>query len=271
MIYDTFLYNGEKHILNLRVHELYDVVDKFVVFESDTTFQGNPKPFFLNMDKDIPQKFHNKIQHIRYTPDVVKSNPWSNEEMQRNAIGKSLTNLYHNDIILLSDVDEIPDQTELQTIIQRGVNKPYTFYHNFYYFNVNVRSKRKWTGTHVFNYGNGELFNQGFNNIRQMGFHQKCFTPVNDTKNYSSGGWHFSNFGDADFIINKVESWSHTEVNKPEFKNKEYLQKCIKNGIDPFKSPDLFLEHIKETYLPKHVGVLPEEMRNEIDVTNTDH
>lgn len=257
MIYDCFLYNGEKDILNLRLHELNTVIDKFIILESNITFQGNKKERYFDNQTQLFKDFLNKIIYIPYTEENINKDPWINEANQRNALSIPLTNLNHNDIIMISDVDEIPDPENLTD----SFNGIYSFYHNFYYFNVNVRSKYKWIGTHLFNYGSGDFLKKGFNEIRRLGHHEKQFTPINNTNNFKSGGWHFSNFGDTNFMINKIESFSHTEVNIPKYKDKILMQKCIDEGKDPFNSLGLDLEHIIETYLPKNINLLPESMR----------
>lgn len=262
MTYDLFLYNGEKDILNLRLHELNDCVDNFVILESDTTFQGNKKQRFFINQEDMFKNFLHKITYIPYTEKNINIDPWVNECNQRNALSLGLTNATPNDIVMISDVDEIPDSDEIKTIAStKSISHVYSFYHNFYYYNVNVRSKHKWVGTTLFNYGNGDFLKKGFNEIRRLSHHEKIFIPSNKIDDFNSGGWHFSNFGDADFMINKLESWSHTESNKPHFKNKETLTKCINEGIDQFNSPGLDLTHITETYLPKHINILPKELR----------
>lgn len=261
-VYDLFLYNGEKDILNLRLHELNSVVDKFVILESNTTFQGNKKERYFTKDQEFFKDFVDKIIFIPYTQDRIYSDPWINERIQRDALSIPLTNLSSNDIIMISDCDEIPDVKELQRIVSnKNPSDIYSFHHNFYYFNVNVRSKHKWIGTTLFNYNNGDFLKKRLNEIRRLSHHEKIFIPSNDINNFDSGGWHFSNFGDVDFMINKLESWSHTESNKPHFKNRETLTKCIKEGIDPFNSPGLDLLHITETYLPKYIDMLPKELR----------
>lgn len=250
MTFDCFLYNGEEHILNLRLHELDSVVDRFVILESDHTFQGTKKDRVFREENYT--KFLDKITYIPYRPGVIWGDPWENERNQRNALVDGLpTYLAPHDIIMLSDVDEIPDVDLVQkTKDTKAYTGAFTFHQNFYYFNTHTRAKdRKWAGTVLFWYGDGEFLKQGFHEIRQQ-----VYSPIH-------GGWHFSKFGDADYMIKKLESWSHTESNQPEFKDKEFLTNCIQKGIDPFNSPDLFLEQVEETYLPKYIGLLPKEFR----------
>jgi beta-1,4-mannosyl-glycoprotein beta-1,4-N-acetylglucosaminyltransferase len=67
-----------------------------------------------------------------------------------------------------------------------------------------------------------------------------------------NGGWHFSFFGEQDKIINKIESFAHTEYDKNEYKSYENILSRIQNGIDPFDRFPLKYYEIDQTY-PKWV------------------
>ena len=63
-VYDCFNFFNELDILDIRLHELNDVVDKFVLIESVETFTGKSKPLFYNDNKERFKKFEDKIIHI---------------------------------------------------------------------------------------------------------------------------------------------------------------------------------------------------------------
>ena len=72
-----------------------------------------------------------------------------------------------------------------------------------------------------------------------------------------NGGWHFSYFGDADFIKNKINNFSHQEYNSNEFTNKEHIEEVIKNGKDLFKREKdnityTIVKPDENPYLPKN-------------------
>jgi len=142
-IYDTFLFFNELEILNLRMNILNDVVDYFVVVESTITFSSKPKKLLFQENKDLFNEFKDKIIHIVVddTPtnflvinyiedcitdyDILKNKilkyvdespnwprdqfQWGIETYQRESIIKGLTGCNDNDIIIVSDVDEIPN------------------------------------------------------------------------------------------------------------------------------------------------------------------
>jgi beta-1,4-mannosyl-glycoprotein beta-1,4-N-acetylglucosaminyltransferase len=254
-IFDCFLYNGEDKMLNFRLHELNEFVDKFVIVEGAFTFKGDPKPLKFDISKfnEFADKIIYKSCHT--TPH---SNAWSNETNQRNFLKEGFRNLEitTRDTILLSDVDEIPDLTFLKNIKDNGFVGVATSFHNFYYYNIECRKKGKWPGTVIINAG---LFQEklkfNFDVLRNA---RHSFPLIGKHEDYTSGGWHFSYFGDVDYIINKIQSFSHQEYNNEKYTNSEKIKELIKNKKDLFFREDSSEEFddVVETYLPKHIDLL---------------
>src|SRR6266446_2702387 len=121
MIYDCFTFFNELELLEIRLNELDNVVDKFVLVEGTVTFTNQPKELFFKDNSHLFKKFLPKIIHIivNDSPNVF-ANPWLIEEYQFNSILKGLTKAKKNDTILLSCVDEIPNAD----VILRYKNKP---------------------------------------------------------------------------------------------------------------------------------------------------
>ena len=116
-IYDCFQFFDEEHILDLRLNILNEFVDFFVFVESTTDHQGKPKK--LNFDSKKFKKFNKKIVYIIVddTAEAIKKPHVGGESLveqhQRNSIMRGLKKCHDNDLIILSDVDEIPDLTKL--------------------------------------------------------------------------------------------------------------------------------------------------------------
>jgi len=254
-IYDCFLYNGEDKMLNFRLHELNSYVDKFFIVEGAYTFKGDAKPLKFNIDnyKQFADKIVYKSCHIAPLSDA-----WSNETNQRNYINECFKEIEvtRHDVVLLSDVDEIPDLNFLKQIKEEGFYGIKTSLHNFYYYNIASRKKGKWPGT-VF--ANVELFQQQLNfNFDQLRNARHSFSLVGKHDDYNSGGWHFSYFGDVNYIINKIKSFSHQEYNNEKYTNPEVIKELIKNKKDLFfreESSEEF-DSIVETYLPTYINLL---------------
>ena len=152
MIYDCFLYYDEDMLLELRLNTLYEHVDKFVIVESLYTFTGKRREK-LNFDIEKFAPFRDKIiyvvndavpkiySHSFYSnSSLVKageSDPWENETIARNAIMHGLTGAQDSDIIMVSDVDEIPRPEALRQF--SAAHLCTTLYQNFYNFKFNVQ------------------------------------------------------------------------------------------------------------------------------------
>ena len=116
-IFDCFQYFNEDHIADLRFNILNKFVDKFVIVESTVNHQGESKK--LHFDINRYKKFKNKINYIVVddTPEKIKKTHVGGESLveqhQRNSIMRGLKDADDNDLIILSDVDEIPDLNKL--------------------------------------------------------------------------------------------------------------------------------------------------------------
>jgi beta-1,4-mannosyl-glycoprotein beta-1,4-N-acetylglucosaminyltransferase len=167
MIYDCFTFFNELLLLEVRLNTLNSVVDKFVLVESPYTHSGNNKPLYFEQAKDRPEfaKFKNKIIHIiveniplrnhwrnENRQELLKCEPrqpinakpatgiWQNENHQRRCIKRGLTNLQPDDIVLVSDLDEIPNP-DIFPIIQTK-QKPCILKQKDYYYYLNCRGRR---------------------------------------------------------------------------------------------------------------------------------
>ena len=117
-IYDCFPFFNELELLELRLASLYDVVDRFVIVEADKTHANVPKPFNFYEHIHDYEKYLPKINYIMDTSVVEYkgAGDWSIENNQRNNIAKGLTDAEPDDLIIIGDVDEIPDPALIKTI-----------------------------------------------------------------------------------------------------------------------------------------------------------
>ena len=116
-IYDCFQYFNEEHIAELRFNILNEKVDYFVIVESTVNHQGQPKKLSFNINNY--KKFKDKIKYIIVddTPEKIKKSHEGGESLveqhQRNSLMRVINDAHDNDLIILSDVDEIPDLSKL--------------------------------------------------------------------------------------------------------------------------------------------------------------
>lgn len=217
-VYDGFLFYNELDILELRLNELNDVVDRFILVESNTTFTGMPKPYYYEENKERFKQFEHKIIHIKVDDSPVTDSPWDAEKYQRNAIYRGLNNCLPDDIILISDVDEIPNLNAIKnynpangvTILQQKTC--------FYYFNC--VSNFLWWNAKI----------GSWRDIQKETAHM--VRTNNNRPVISEGGWHFTGTGGINQLLGKLNAFSHQEYNTQEFRDIKILENKIKNGLD---------------------------------------
>src|SRR5262249_13456041 len=116
-VVDTFTFFNELDILELRLRELSDVVDQFVLVEATTTHSGQDKPLFFEDNKERFSAWESQIVHHVVDDLPRTSNRWLPENVQRKRIGDALASLRHplgdDDLVLISDVDEIPRRSTI--------------------------------------------------------------------------------------------------------------------------------------------------------------
>jgi beta-1,4-mannosyl-glycoprotein beta-1,4-N-acetylglucosaminyltransferase len=252
-IIDCFIFYNELDLLIYRFNLLNNIVDYFIIVESTHSFIGKKKNLVFNENKHLFEKFTNKIIHIivddfpyKYHNVNIDSNDvWNNEFFQRNAISRGINyikDLSQSDLIIISDLDEIPDPYTLDKIkkgsIIVDINK---LEMDLYYYNLNTRFKSKWMLCKIISYKKYNELNISCNEIRNT-----------DCSNISNGGWHLSYFGDKYFIQNKIKNFSHQELNIDEYTDLEKIEERIQNSKDAFDR-NFDIEKIKiedNTYLP---------------------
>jgi hypothetical protein len=112
-IIDCFPFHDELDLLECRLTELHDTVDAFVLVEADVTHQDAPKPYHFSDNAERFAPWADKITVVRATGLPTKTaapDPWAREHAQRDWIAEGLAqlDLTGSDIVLQSDVDEIP-------------------------------------------------------------------------------------------------------------------------------------------------------------------
>jgi len=242
MLIDCFLFYNEMDMLHLHLEELYDIVDKFILVESTTTFVGNPKELFFEKYKDRYYKYIDKIIHVIVEDTPKTNNPWITEKFQRDAINRGLLqiDISDKDLIIISDVDEIPDTVTMSRLCEEGLTKPISLEMDFYYYNFKCRNVNKWYHVKVVPY----------NIYKEYPYPDNIRRSTYDV--VEKGGWHLSYFGTPEFISNKLSNFSHQEYNNSLYNDTENIKTCIKEGSDLFSRQNEKFEKIETTYLPKN-------------------
>lgn len=229
-VYDCFSFFNELDILEWRLAELYTIVDKFVLVESTHTHSGKPKPLYFG---ECRQRFHywnDKIIHVVY------ADPWAGDSIaatrrremtQRNYILQGLVDAADDDIVLISDVDEIPRRELIPASWRDGAVAVYL--QKLFYYNFNTYAPdRLWPGTRVATAADVKALSPHIirNGIGQKDDHYPLHGQIMD------GGWHCSYFGDVHHIQNKMASFLHQELVSDENSDPDTIARRMADGID---------------------------------------
>ena len=228
-IYDCFMFYDEDLVIDLRLNILNEYVHKFVIVESKFTHSGKKRELLFDINKY--SKFKKKINYIvlenepvdleivhdNDTDDKKNSkyimNALKRENFQRNGIKKGLTNAKPDDLILVSDVDEIPNLLNLD--INEINDNIILFKQNFYYYKFNLKLEdMPWLGTKGCKYKNLKS-PQWLRNIKDKKYPFWRLDVLFSNKKYSNikfidnGGWHFSNMKTPEEIEKKMRTYLH--------------------------------------------------------------
>ena len=229
-IYDCFQYFNEDHIVDLRFNILDKFVDYFVISESDKKSSRKNKKINFNI-KNF-SKFENKIIFI--TADYKDKIDFDNhtggespvEQHQRNSLMEGIKQASSEDLILLSDSDEIPDLTKLSKIDKK--KKFIAFSQKMFMYKLNLQNldESNWIGTRMAKKKNIRSMQE----LRNLKFKNYPFWRLDKlNQQIINGGWHFSYMQTPKQILNKVKSFSHGEYNTDNMSKKYIEEKIIKN------------------------------------------
>lgn len=236
-VYDCFTFFNELELLKLRFEELYDVVDHFVIVESPISFTGKKKPLFFAENQDQFEKYKDKIIHVvineypGLTGDPTHDH-WWREECSRNGILEGLNNCNDDDIIFISDLDEIPKASavkEIQSYLDRLNSIPFFKkrhrpFHGFvctlemrlFMYQLDFENLKGWRdGSKAVPY----WFLKTCSPWEIKLFHHK----YSDMHLVQNAGWHFNTMGGKERSLFK---WIYTG---PHYNNEDALNRMLEN------------------------------------------
>lgn len=234
MVVDAFTFYNELDILEARLYELFDVVDYFIIVEGVKTFTGLDKELHFEQNLHKFEKYLSKIIHVVAKNFPITDNAWDRERYQRNCIdiGLKNLNLCNDDIVIISDVDEIINSDLIKKIINYEVDilddNIYSVEMTLYYYSLEYSANRKWWHVKLLKYNKYLQYNNP-DAIRNLDYNSIIV----------DGGWHISYYGDNNFIRKKLESFSEQQTNTLKNKNENFLNECISNGKLFFNDEDL--------------------------------
>ena len=252
-IYDCFQYYNEDEMVDLRLNILDEYVDYFVISESTRTHQGQRKS--INFDiKNFP-KFKDKIkliiadynEEIKFTKHIGGESPV--EQHQRNSLIEGIKTAAQEDLIILSDSDEIPDLTKINQIKK---NKKFiAFSQKMFMYKLNLQNlnESSWIGSKI----TKKKYLSSMQSLRNLKFKNYPFWRIDKIKlQIINGGWHFSFLQTPEQILKKIKSFSHGEFNDGNLSIEEIAKRILKNE-DIFKRGFKFKKIELNHEYPKYI------------------
>lgn len=213
-VYDCFPFFNELDVLEIRFKELADTVDYFVLVESNLSHSGKPKPYYFEESKDRFASWADKIRHIKVEDMPDTEDSWVREKFQRYCIERGLEDMAPEDVVIVSDCDEIP-RAEIVNMIKEDENDwdKYILYIPQYQYRLNYMKifDRSKNANIMITRG------RAFTNAQQEREYTFYWNQKpKDTVFVDHGGWHFTYLGDDEHAIQKIQNFAHTETDTPD-------------------------------------------------------
>lgn len=214
MIYDCFTYFNELELFIIRYNELMEIPNLVhVIVQSNKTFTNKPNPvthFFEESEKRVggicvPDMSRFRIIYVEDMPEGEDN--WARERHQRNAIMRGLTEAKDDDIVIISDADEITFAHSILKYKPEMQTTALVMNKTGYWLNC-IEGYQSWKIAKILTYG--ILKQSSPDAVRNAG--QESFIE--------NAGWHFSYLGGTESIKRKLEGFSHQDANTNELKSK---------------------------------------------------
>ena len=228
-IYDCFMYYDEDLLLDIRLNALEKYVKKFVITEATYTHNGTKKK--LNFNIQNFKKFKDKIDYIvvdQQPPDIRKLDEKDNAKIkeeklilngmardyfQRENLKKGLKNLDKDDLVIISDLDEVPNLENLR--IDKINDNIIIFQQKMFYYKLNLLYEDFiWAGSKAVKYKNF-ISPQWLRNIKSRKYPFWRLDVFFSKKKYSNlhyvdnGGWHFTCIRKPEDLVKKLLNFAH--------------------------------------------------------------
>ena len=294
-IFDCFMYFDEDIILDVRLNTLDENVDYFVIVESKFTHKGEKRN--LKFDFKKFSKFKDKIIYLVYDNhsskiESVNENDTENEKSrkyilngyrrdhyQRKYLSKGIEYADTDDLIIISDIDEIPKLENIN--LEKVKNSLLFFNQKMCYYKFNLYQKNyNWVGSRACK--KKKLINpQWLRDVKPKKYPiwrlDNLFSNIkyNNIKFVDDGGWHFSYLNTPELIEQKLTSYTHhreydlnpigVENIAKRIKNRESVYNLsIVKRVNKFSS-GVKLEILEENKLPKYLIENKEKFKDWLD------
>lgn len=216
-MHDCFLLLNEETVLRARLSLLRDVVDRFVIVEATTTFQGDPRPPLLPTLSELPVPA-DRLVHvcIRASDLPAGTSAWDRQSIQRDAILRGLEGASGDDLVLVSDVDEIP-RPEVVERLRDELDAPVSLGMRFSYYRTNLVAPETWSKAKA-------CRRSQLTSPQQLRW-ERSLPVVEDA------GWHVSYLGDEDAAARKLRSISAAQYASDRWTSRQHLERSMRLGV----------------------------------------
>jgi hypothetical protein len=234
-VYDCFPYNGEIDVLRARLRELEGLVDWFVVIEADQTFSGMPRDLHFDPGDGRISTHTDRVRHLVVRDMPITTDPWIREAWQRDALVRAIGDATDDDLVLVSDADEIPRAESVAAIVSDFENPIFGFRQKMYYFYVNFRNVWGAEANHVWSIAAKRSV---FRSVTPTQLRHRVRTGLQAARIVEGGGWHYSYLSMKDAAVReKIRTFAHQEFNNETFLSTIDVASTIARGSDLFGRP----------------------------------
>jgi len=232
MLIDAFTFNNELDLIEKRLEYLYNYVDRFLIVESNYTHSGKEKPLYFENNLSRFERFKDKISLHSLLVDKTYnfSDPWNLEKYQRDSIASYLNDNSDDDLIMVSDADEIPNRDMIEAakkmMIDRNIVR---FEQTMFWYNLSTKMVNPHWWLKSYMTTKKYLIANGASHLRLV---------CENTDGGIHSGWHLSYFMQPEKIITKLEDFAHQELNTDYFKDISRINSCINSRKDLFDRDD---------------------------------
>jgi beta-1,4-mannosyl-glycoprotein beta-1,4-N-acetylglucosaminyltransferase len=226
-VYDCITFDGED-CLELRLRTQWERVDHFVIVEAEVTFAGTQKA--LQFDAERYDWARSKIRYIPLRAEAFAAckTAWDRERVQRNALRLGYEDAADDDVVIIADVDEIIRPEKIGAV-EPGRVHVFELLMLYFYCDYLMVSEPFWrkavavTGAYALAHEAEDIRNDA------------ALRATVETVDVLDAGWHFSYLGGMDMIERKLERFSHQNLNKPRYKDRERNLARIYAGKDIYR------------------------------------
>ncbi len=265
-IFDCFSYLDEDFLLNLRLKILNDYVDYFVIIEGNKTWQNNKKNLNFRIEKF--KEFEKKIIYIPVLDMPDGNNPYVRENFQRNAILRGLDNANEEDLIIISDLDEIPNPKKIEIFDKKKRFAVFKQLHFYYKLNLQSQKNPFWYGSRIC----VKKYLKSPQWLRNLKFKKRPFWRLDKIRLNNiidDGGWHFCNLKEPDKILYKYKNLCETddpivfkEKIDEKYLNLSEIKKRINKGLDIIGRDENFRSIKLDERFPEYILNSKSDLKN---------